>query len=98
MGDGTGVLLIVAGAAVTVATGLWLRTAVPAAVVFVLVAAGSAAVGAGALVVQDRVLTADWIAVPAAMALLGPAHVRIVLGRFGPASPPSASSTAGGSG
>ena len=95
MGDGTGVLLIVAGVAVSVAVGLWVRTVALAPVVFVLAAVGGAAVGLGALVVQDRVLAADWVVVTAAMALLGPAHIRIVLGRFGPPPPADAARRTG---
>jgi hypothetical protein len=81
--DSAGVLLIVAGAAGVLVGGFWLRTRLPAPVVFLLVAGFSVALTAGALVVQDRTTTADWIVALTAMGLLGPAHVRVLLGPFG---------------
>jgi len=50
-------------------------------------------VGVGALAVQDHVTTADWIVTLAALALLGPAHARFLLGAFGPAAPPGTAAT-----
>jgi hypothetical protein len=81
--DSAGVLLIVAGAAGVLVGGFWLRTRLPAPVVFVLVAGFSVALTAGALVVQDHTTAADWIVALVAMALLGPLHVRVLLGPFG---------------
>jgi hypothetical protein len=79
-----GVVLIVVGALGVVVCGFRLRTKLPAPVVFVLIAGFSVLLTAGALVVQDRTTTADWIVALTAMALLGPAHVRVLLGPFGP--------------
>ncbi len=88
MGDSGGVVLIVVGSAGVVLTAFVLRRRLPAALVYVLLAAGSVALGAGALVVQDHVTTADWIVTLALLAAMGPAHVRFLLGAFGSAAPP----------
>jgi hypothetical protein len=61
--------------------------------VFVLVGAFSVLVGAGALVVQEHVTTADWVVTLAALAVLGPAHVRFLLGPFGPSARPATAAT-----
>ena len=88
MGDAGGVALIVAGS-VGVAVGAFaLRRRLPPVLEYVLLAACSVLVGAGALVVQDHVTTADWIVTLVLLAVLGPAHIRFLLGTFGPAAPP----------
>jgi hypothetical protein len=81
--DTTGIVLIVAGAAGVVVTGFWLRPRLPGPVVFALISGFSVVLTAGALVVQDHTTTADWIVALVAMALLGPVHVRVLLGPFG---------------
>ena len=88
MSDTAGVVLIVVGAIGVAATAFLLRRRLPAVVVFVLVAGFSVAVAAGALVVQDHVTTTDWVVALVAVALLGPAHVRFLLGPFGPSAGP----------
>ena len=93
MSDAGGVILIVAGALGALVTAFLLRRRLPAAVVFVLAAAFSVTVGAGALVVQDRVTTADWIVALTAFAVLGPTHMRFLLGPFGPSAGPGTAAT-----
>ena len=83
MGDTGGVVLIVAGGAGILLTGFVLRRRLPATVVYLLLAVWSVLVGAGALVT-----TADWIVTLALLALLGPVHVRFLMGAFGPDAPP----------
>src|SRR4051794_20752622 len=86
MHDGVGIALIVDGAAVGLLFALPLRTRAPAALVGVILALCGAALGAGALLVQDHdVSTTNWVIVMVFMPVLAPAHVRVVLGRFGPA-------------
>jgi hypothetical protein len=93
MSDGAGVALIVGGTAGVAVTGFLLRRRLPGAVVFVLVAACSVALTAGALIVQDHTTTTDWVVAVAAMALLGPAHVRFLLGPFGRSAGPGTAAT-----
>ena len=88
MGDASGVVLIVAGFAGVLLVGFALRRRLPAGVGFVLLAVFSVAAGAGALVVQDHVTTADWIVTLVPVALLGPVHVRFLVGPFGPGAGP----------
>jgi hypothetical protein len=80
---GTGVALIAAGGVGVLVTAFVLRTLLPSVAVAVLLAACSVAVGAGALGVQEHAGTADWVVTLGSLAVLGPAHVRIVLGPFG---------------
>jgi hypothetical protein len=93
MSDSAGVVLIVVGTAGVLSTAFVLRRRLPASVVYVLLGAWSMLVGVGALAVQDHVTTADWIVTLAALALLGPAHARFLLGAFGPAAPPGTAAT-----
>jgi hypothetical protein len=88
MGDTGGVVLIVAGSAGVLLGAFALRRRLPAMLEYVLLAACSVLVGAGSLVVQDHVTTADWIVTLALLAVLGPAHVRFLMGAFGPSAPP----------
>jgi SHS2 domain-containing protein len=56
----------------------------PAAVVGIVLLGSGVALGIGALTVQDEVSTTEWVVVPLLMSVLAPAHVRVVLGPFGP--------------
>jgi len=85
--------MIAGGAAGVAVTAFVLRRRLPSPVVFVLVGAFSILVGVGALVVQDQVTRADWIVTVAALAVLGPAHVRFLLGPFGPGAGPGTAAT-----
>ena len=78
-----GVALIVAGAGLLVLVGFVLRPRVARPAGMVLAAAAGAALGAGALLVQDHATAADWAVVMGATVLLTPAHVRLVFGPFG---------------
>jgi hypothetical protein len=84
MHDGVGIALIVGGAVVALATAFLLRTRAPGAVVAAVLAACGVALGVGASLVQDHVSTTNWVLTIALLAFLVPAHVRVVLGRFGP--------------
>ncbi|MFL5799253.1 MAG: hypothetical protein ACJ77A_15145 [Actinomycetota bacterium] len=83
MSDGAGIALIAAGAAGVVLCGFRLRPVLPGPVVFALISGFSIVLTTGALVVQDHTTAADWIVAIVAMALLGPLHVRVLLGPFG---------------
>ena len=84
MHDGVGVALIVAGAAVALPTAFLVRTRAPAILVTAVLSLCGLAVGVGAILVQDHVSTTNCILILLLMPVLFPAHVRVVLGRFGP--------------
>lgn len=83
MNDGVGVALIVSGCILGLLTlfGLWRRLPVPAA--FALLAASGAAVGAGALLVQEGAGPGDWALTLSVLGALTPLHGRLVFGRPG---------------
>ena len=85
MHEGVGIALIAGGAAVAVASAFGLRTRAPAGVTAAILAASGAALGVGASLVQRHVSTTNWILTVTLLTILVPAHVWIVLGRFGPA-------------
>ena len=89
MHDGWGIALLVAGGVVGLATALLLRTRVKAALVATILVLCGAAVGVGAALVQDHVSITNWVVTVALATILIPAHVRVVLGPFGP--PPRSS-------
>jgi hypothetical protein len=82
---GAGVALIAVGAAVALPTAFLVRTRAPAALVAAILTLCGLALGAGALLVQDHVSTTNWVLTLLLVGFLVPAHVRIVLGPFGPA-------------
>jgi len=92
---GLGVALIVAGGLLVLAVAFVLRVRLRGRAVFALAAAASLAIAAGELVVQSHVSAAEWTLTLVAMFLLGPAHIRIVMGPFG--RPRSAASRVTGS-
>lgn len=83
MNAGAGVALIVAGSVLGLLTlfVLWRRLSLPVA--FVLLAASGAAIGAGALLVQDRAVPGDWALTLFVLGVLTPLHGRLVFGRPG---------------
>jgi len=83
MNAGAGVALIVAGSVLGLFTlfVLWRRLSLPVA--FALLAASGAAIGAGALLVQDRVGPGDWALTLFVLGVLTPLHGRLVFGRPG---------------
>jgi hypothetical protein len=77
---------VVAGsAAVAVVAGFLLRTRLPAALVVGILVVAGAGVGWGGMLLQQDPSAGEVILAVVGMAVLVPAHVRIVLGRFGPA-------------
>lgn len=83
MNVGLGVALILAGSALSLATvfGAWRRLAFPVALA--VLAACGALVGAGALLVQHDVTTAEWSLTLVTIGVLTPLHARLVFGRPG---------------
>jgi len=71
-------------AAVWLLTGFILRTRVPAPLVVLLLAAAGVGLGWGGMQLRPDPATWEVALAIAALAILVPAHVRIVLGRFGP--------------
>lgn len=76
-------IIVVAGVAMLVLLARWRRTSGqgPLALLAVL----GAAIGAGALLLQDDPGAADWVVTLAALAAGTPAHVRFMLGPPGAA-------------
>lgn len=79
-----GAWLVAAAAAVALATSFALRTRLPAPAVTAVLAVCGAAVGWGAMLLQDDPSTGELVAAVVLLAILVPAHVRIVIGPFGP--------------
>jgi hypothetical protein len=76
---------LVAGSGfVAVVTAFLLRARLSAATVVILLAAAGAGVGWGAMLLQPDPSTGEVVAAIVILAVLVPAHVRIVLGPFGP--------------
>lgn len=75
---------VVGGAAAAVLVlAFALRTRLPAAVEAILLTASFAALGWGGMLLRPDPPTPEVVLAVAAMALLGPLHVRVVLGPFG---------------
>lgn len=86
-----GIALITAGGSLGLLTALLVRRRLPGPAVAVIVGSCGAAVGAGGLLVQPDAGVAEWVIAPAALAVLLPLHVRVVLGPLGrPAAPSGA--------
>ena len=77
--------IVAASGVVAVVTGFALRTRLPAVVVLVVLATAGSGIGWGGVLLQDDPSTGEVVLAVALMAILVPAHVRIVLGKFGPA-------------
>jgi hypothetical protein len=77
--------IVAVSAAAAAITGFALRTRIPAVLVTVVLAGAGAGLGWGGMLLQADPSTGEVILTVALMAVLVPAHVRIVLGRFGPA-------------
>ena len=78
-----GVALIVGGGVLGLFTVFVLWRRLPLPVAFVLLAASGAAIGAGALLVQDRAGPGDWALTLFVLGVLTPLHGRLVFGRPG---------------
>jgi hypothetical protein len=81
-----GVIVLVSASALMVLAAFVLRTRVPAAVGVFLLAAAGGAFGWGILHLQPNPSVGESIAAVGLLAVLTPAHVRIVFGRYGPAA------------
>jgi len=79
-----GIALLIGGSALVLAVAFLLRQRLPGRAVFALAAAAGLGLGAGALLVQDGVSPAEWTVTLVALFLLSPAHIRVVMGPFGP--------------
>ena len=79
----TGTLAIVISASVGLATTFLLRTRVPALLSVFLLAAAGAGLGWGGMQLRPDPETWEVALAVGALPILVPAHVRIVLGRFG---------------
>lgn len=71
-------------AAVALLVALVLRTRLPAAVTVPLMVVASAALAWGGMLIQDDPSALDVVLAVAAMALMGPLHVRVVIGPYCP--------------
>jgi hypothetical protein len=85
MHRGVGIVLIVAGSVIGLAFAFLLRRRAPARLVTGVLAACGLAIGTGALLVMRHVSPTNWTLTLVLMTILVPAHVRVVLGPFGPA-------------
>jgi hypothetical protein len=84
MHRGAGVTLIAVAAATALPTALFLRVRLPAPALTAMLTACGLAVGVGALLVQDHVSRTNVAVTLVLASILVPAHVRVVLGPFGP--------------
>ena len=78
-----GSLVLAVSWAVALVTAFLLRTRAPAPVAVALLAAAGAGLGWGGMLVQPAPSAGEFVAAVVLLAVLVPAHVRIVLGRFG---------------
>ena len=81
-----GVVLLVTSSALMALTAFVLRTRVPAAMGVLLLAAAGGAFGWGVLLLQPDPSVGESVAAVGLLTILTPAHVRIVLGWFGPSA------------
>lgn len=81
-----GAWVIAASAGLAVATAFLLRARFGALLVSLLLAAAGAGLGWGGVTLRDDPTATELAVTVALMAVLVPAHVRIVLGRFGPSA------------
>jgi hypothetical protein len=84
MHHGVGIALIVASSLVGLAFAFVLRRKAPAPFVAAVLAGCGLALGAGALFELRHVSATNWTVTLVLMTFLVPAHVRVVLGPFGP--------------
>jgi hypothetical protein len=83
--EAVGAWIVAGSAAVAVATAFLGRARLPAWLVVVILAAAGAALGWGGMMLRGAPSLGEAVAAVTLLAVLVPAHVRIVLGRFGPA-------------
>ena len=80
--------IVVAAAVVALLTAFPLRTRLPGPLVAVTLAVAGGALGWGGMLLRPDPSMGEFVAAVALLAVLVPAHVRIVLGRFGPQAAP----------
>ena len=76
--------IVASAAAVALVTAFLLRTRIPAPLVTVALAVAGGALGWGGMLMRPDPSLGEFLAAVVLLAVLVPAHVRIVLGRFGP--------------
>lgn len=76
--------MVFAAAAVALLTAFTLRTRLPGPLVTVTLAVAGGALGWGGMLLRPDPSVGEFVAAVVLLAVLVPAHVRIVLGRFGP--------------
>jgi hypothetical protein len=76
--------IVVTAAAVALLAAFPLRTRLPAPLVTVTLAVAGGALGWGGMLLRPDPSVGEFVAAVVLLAVLVPAHVRIVLGRFGP--------------
>jgi hypothetical protein len=76
--------IVVAAAAGALLTAFPLRTRLPAPLVVLILGVAGAALGWGGMLLRPDPSAGELVAAIVLLAVLVPAHVRIVLGRFGP--------------
>jgi hypothetical protein len=81
-----GVVLILMAAGLALLTAFVLRTRVPGVVGILLLAVEGAGFGWGVMLLRPDPSVGEWIAAVGLLAVLTPAHVHVVLGRFGPSA------------
>lgn len=79
-----GLAAILGGSALGLLGAFVFRTRFPGAAVMGLLAAAGAAVGVGAMLVQDPAGAANWVITVGGLAAMVPFHVRVALGPLGP--------------
>jgi hypothetical protein len=79
-----GTWIVLASAVVGLLAAFPLRTRLPAVLVVLILALCGAGLGWGGMLLRPDPSTGEFVAAVAVLAILVPAHVRIVLGRFGP--------------
>jgi hypothetical protein len=79
-----GTWIVGASAALALATAFLGRTRLPAPLVIMLLSAAGAGLGLGGMMIRGAPSLGEVLAAVILLAVLVPAHVRIVLGRFGP--------------
>jgi hypothetical protein len=79
--------IVVAAAAVALVVAFPLRTRLPSPFVVSILGVAGAALGWGGMLLRPDPSVGELVAAIVLLAVLVPAHVRIVLGRFGPRAP-----------
>lgn len=79
-----GAWVVGAAAIVSLVSAFVLRPRLPAVVTIPLLVTASAALAWGSMLLQEDPSAIEWALAVGAMAVMGPLHVRIVLGPYGP--------------